>query len=107
VFSVPLMAIVNICRGVKNLARDGLEELSDKIHAKRLEYEAKEAAESRAGVIVCTTCGTDANASAQFCHKCGAAITSSACRACGGSVQPEGSQYCSRCGTSQSQSAAT
>ena len=111
------MAVVNGCRGVKNFVQDGgLQDLSDKIHAKRLEYEAKEAAmtqESRDGgsqvsttMTVCTTCGTDADAEANFCPKCGAAITRSACRACG-TAQPPRVMFCSKCGASQNQSPAT
>jgi hypothetical protein len=115
--SIPLVAIVNACRGAKNFVQDGgLQELTDKIHAKRLEYEAKERATvqdcrnggSRMGttMIVCNRCGTDADAGANFCPKCGAEITSYTCRACG-AVQQTGSLFCSKCGASQCQSPAT
>jgi hypothetical protein len=107
---IPLVAIANACRGAKNFVQDGgLQELTDKIHAKRVEYEAKEAEmtqESRDGgsqvsttMTVCNTCGTDADAEANFCPKCGVAITRSACRVCG-TAQTPGVQFCSKCGAS-------
>jgi RNA polymerase subunit RPABC4/transcription elongation factor Spt4 len=110
------MAIVNGCRGVKNFVQDGgLQDLSDKIPAKRLEYEAKETATATQSpdggcrmnttMIACNNCGTDIDDGAHFCSKCGSSITSSACRACG-SVEFGGGQFCSKCGASQSQSPA-
>jgi len=117
--SVPFIAVVNACRGVKNFVQyGGLQELSDKIHAKRLAYEAKEAVaaqKSREGppmsttmtvMTVCNACGTSTETGAHFCSKCGSALTRSACGACG-AVQAEGSQFCSKCGASQSQGPAT
>jgi Double zinc ribbon len=111
------MTIVNGCRGAKNFVQDrGLQELADKIHVKRLEYEAKEAAvaqESREGgirmsttMVACSKCGTDADSGTNFCPKCGAVIESSNCQACG-SVEPAGGQFCSKCGASQVKATAT
>src|ERR1700757_4490573 len=53
-------------------------------------------------LIVCNNCGTDADAGANFCPKCGAPTKSSTCRACG-SVQPAGNQFCSKCGANRAQ----
>lgn len=115
--SIPFMAIVNAFRGAKNFVQDGgLQDLSDKIHTKRLEYEAKEAAMAQQSrergspmsstMIACKNCGTDVDADAHFCSKCGSSITSSACRACG-AVQSEGGLFCSKCGASQVKGPAT
>jgi ribosomal protein L40E len=112
---IPLVAIANACRGAKNFVQDGgLQELTDKIHAKRVEYEAKEAEMTREGhdggsqvnttMTVCTTCGADADA--RFCSKCGSSITSATCRGCG-ALQQTGGLFCNKCGANQSKSPTT